>query len=155
MYFAHAKLCVSANGEIEKRLSWFKKPQKCLFVCTCACVPMRVRVVYKEYMYNVFIGERVWENGWRYRFKNLENVYEKCQRFWSLSSCVCSSSFCIFPGMSLWLSQISAWFDLLQVNEAGWKEPCRNYKIFSKSPPCTYNRCPWTPFVKPVSQSSV
>lgn len=57
--------------------------------------------------------------------------------------------------MSFWLSQISAWFDLLQVNEAGWKEPCRNYKISSKSPSCTYNSCPWIPFVKPVSQSSV
>lgn len=141
---------------IEKTLSWSKSHKNASLCARVLVYPCIYKVVYKEeYMYNVFIGECVWENGWIYRFKNLEDVYEKCQRFWSLSSCVCSSSFCIFPGMSLWLSQISAWFDLLQVNEAGWKEPCRNYKISSKSPSCTYNRCPRTPFVKPVSQSSL
>lgn len=35
------------------------------------------------------------------------------------------------------------------------KEPCRNYKSSSKSLSCTYNRYPKTPFVKPVTQSSV
>lgn len=63
MYFAHAKLCVAANGRIEEILSWFKKPQKCLLFARVLVYPYIYRVVYKEYMYNVFIGECVWENG--------------------------------------------------------------------------------------------
>lgn len=60
-------------------LKYYKNASLCARVLVYPCM---YTVVYKEeYMYNVFIGEYVWESDWTYRFKNLENIYEKCQRF--------------------------------------------------------------------------
>lgn len=82
MYFAHAKLCVAAVERQKKDYPGLKRHKNASLCARVLVYPHIYTVVYREeYMYNVFIGECVWENGWLYRFKNLENVYEKCQRF--------------------------------------------------------------------------